>query len=103
MDTGGKEERFKLIEKAAALGKVSELCQLFGVSKSSYYAYLKRRGNDRDAEAKQQIRRAYRRYEGKYGYRQLQLFLWQDDGIWMNHKKILRLMQELGLQARIRR
>ncbi|MDO7908921.1 IS3 family transposase [Paenibacillus sp. JX-17] len=103
LDAGGKEERFKLIEKAAALGKIADLCQLFGVSKSGYYAYLKRKGDDRDAEAKQQIRKAYKRYEGKYGYRQLQLFLWQDDGIWMNHKKILRLMQELGLQARIRR
>jgi putative transposase len=30
----------------------------------------------------------YQRYEGKYGYRQLQLFLWQDHGIWMNHKKV---------------
>ncbi|ANS77128.1 transposase [Paenibacillus yonginensis] len=45
----------------------------------------------------------YKRYEGKYGYRQLQLFLWQDEGVWMNHKKILRLMQELGIQAQIRR
>ncbi|MBX4150677.1 IS3 family transposase [Paenibacillus lautus] len=45
----------------------------------------------------------YKRYEGKYGYRQLQLFLWQDDGVWMNHKKVLRLMQKLGIQASIRR
>ncbi|MGC6585022.1 IS3 family transposase [Paenibacillus sp. Dod16] len=45
----------------------------------------------------------YKRYEGKYGYRQLQLFLWQDDGVWMKHKKVLRLMQKLGIQASIRR
>ncbi|MHA2853819.1 IS3 family transposase, partial [Paenibacillus lautus] len=63
---------------------------------------MKRKGNDRDAEAKRLIREAYNRYEGKYGYRQLQLFLWQDDGVWMNHKKVLRLMQKLGLQANIR-
>lgn len=103
LDAGGKEERFKLIEQAVGLGGIAELCQLFGVSRSGYYAYLKRKGDDRNAEAKQQIRKVYKRYEGKYGYRQLQLFLWQDDGIWMNHKKILRLMQKLGLQARIRR
>lgn len=103
LDAGGKKERFTLIEQAVGLGEIAELCQLFGVSRSGYYAYLKRKQNDRDAEAKQHIRKVYKRYEGKYGYRQLQLFLWQDDGIWMNHKKILRLMQELGLQARIRR
>lgn len=103
MDAGGKEERYKLVEKAAELGRITELCQLFRVSRSGYYAYLKRKGNDRDAEAKRLICRAYKRYDGKYGYRQLQLFLWQDDGVWMNHKKVLRLMQKLGLQASIRR
>lgn len=103
LDPGGKEERFTLIEQAANPRQVAELCQLFRVSRSGYYAYLKRKGNDRDAEAKRLIREAYNRYEGKYGYRQLQLFLWQDDGVWMNHKKVLRLMQKLGLQANIRR
>ncbi|MGG4095448.1 IS3 family transposase [Paenibacillus lautus] len=103
LDAGGKEERFKLIEQAMELGRVTELCKLFGVSRSGYYAYLKRKKNDRDAEAKRLIRTVYKRYEGKYGYRQLQLFLWQDDGIWMNHKKVLRLMQKLGIQASIRR
>ena len=64
---------------------------------------MKRKNYDRDAEAKRLIRTVYKRYEGKYGYRQLQLFLWQDDGVWMNHKKVLRLMQKLGFQASIRR
>ncbi|KIV52736.1 transposase, partial [Aneurinibacillus migulanus] len=64
---------------------------------------MKRKKNDRDVEAVRLIRKVYNRYEGKYGYRQLQLFLWQDDGVWMNHKKVLRLMQKLGLQASIRR
>ncbi|MBH0341225.1 IS3 family transposase, partial [Paenibacillus larvae] len=38
-----------------------------------------------------------------YGYRQTQLFLLQDHGVWINHKKVLRLMQEMGLRSRIRR
>ncbi|NJJ42460.1 IS3 family transposase [Paenibacillus sp. 7028] len=103
LDKGGKEERYVLVEKASAQGRITELCQLFGVSRSGYYAYLKRKQTDRDADAKKLISRAYWRYEGKYGYRQLQLMIWQDEGIWMNHKKILRLMQQLGLQAKIRR
>ncbi|MFF4111850.1 MULTISPECIES: IS3 family transposase [Paenibacillus] len=103
MDAGGKEQRFKLIEQSADVGQVTEHCQLLGVSRSGYYAYLKRKKYDRDAKAKRLIRTVYTRYEGKYGYRQIQLFLWQDEGVWMNHKKVLRLMQELGLQASIRR
>ncbi|MEK5645698.1 MULTISPECIES: IS3 family transposase [Paenibacillus] len=103
LDTGGKEQCFKLIEQAADIGQVAEYCQLLGVSRSGYYAYLKRKNNDRDAEAKRLVRTVYKRYEGRYGYRQIQLFLWQDEGVWMNHKKVLRLMQKLGLQASIRR
>ncbi|MEV3150838.1 transposase, partial [Paenibacillus larvae] len=38
-----------------------------------------------------------------YGYQQTQLFLLQDHEVWINHKKVLRLMQEMGLRSRIRR
>jgi len=91
------------MEKVAAYGDIQKLTRVFGVSRSGYYAYLKRKRKDRDAKAKKQVLQTYQRYEGKYGYRQLQLFLWQDHGIWMNHKKVLRLMQMLGIQSRIRR
>ncbi|TQR95537.1 IS3 family transposase [Paenibacillus ottowii] len=91
------------MEKVATYGDIQKLSHVFGVSRSGYYAYLKRKRKDRDAKAKKQVLQIYQRYEGKYGYRQLQLFLWQDHGIWMNHKKVLRLMQTLGIQSRIRR
>ncbi|MFN1237280.1 hypothetical protein ACKYVA_05275, partial [Paenibacillus larvae] len=29
----------------------------------------------------------YKKYDGTYGYRQTQLFLLQDHGVWINHKK----------------
>ncbi|WP_422659058.1 IS3 family transposase [Paenibacillus sp. EC2-1] len=103
LDEGGKKERFAIIEQAVKSGQITEMCQFFSVSRSGYYAYLKRKGNDRDAEDKRLIRRVYKRYEGKYGYRQTQLFLWQDHGVWMNHKKVLRLMLELRFQASIRK
>ncbi|WP_148456880.1 transposase [Paenibacillus faecis] len=37
------------------------------------------------------INKVYNRYKGKYVYRQLQLFVWQDEGVSMNHKKVMRL------------
>ncbi|MDK8193181.1 IS3 family transposase [Paenibacillus sp. UMB7766-LJ446] len=91
------------MEKVAAYGDIQKLCHVFGVYRSVFYAYVKLKRIDRDAKAKKQVLQTYQRYEGKYGYRQLQLFLWQDQGIWMNHKKVLRLMQMLGIQSRIRR
>lgn len=33
---------------------------------------------------------------GKYGYRHSKCYLWQDDGLWMNKNKVLRLMQEFS-------
>lgn len=78
---------------------------MFGVSRSGYYAYLKRQLKmiDRDHDAKALIQAVYNRYHGIYGYRQIQLFLLQDEEVWMNHKKVLRLMQQLGLRSHIRR
>ncbi|OUQ85242.1 transposase, partial [Brevibacillus brevis] len=49
------------------------------------------------------IKAVYKKYDRKYGYRQIQLFLLQDHGVWINHKKVLRLMQDMKLRSRIRR
>ncbi|WP_458123272.1 IS3 family transposase [Paenibacillus sp. Z3-2] len=91
------------VEKAAKEYPVSALCQVFGVSRSGYYAYLKRKSQDRDQTDKALVQKVYDQYNGVYGYRQIQLFLLQDHGVWMNHKKVLRLMQTLGIRSRIRR
>ncbi|WP_052648925.1 IS3 family transposase, partial [Paenibacillus sp. E194] len=49
------------------------------------------------------IQNVYQKYDGKYGYRQIQLFLLQDHGVWVNHKRVLRLMQTMNLRSKIRR
>ncbi|MDH6425470.1 putative transposase [Paenibacillus sp. PastH-3] len=64
---------------------------------------MKCKGVERDQAAKELIQKVYERYNGIYGYRQIQLFLLQDHGVWMNHKKVLRIMQDLGIRSRIRR
>ncbi|MGO4537370.1 IS3 family transposase [Paenibacillus sp. 2TAB19] len=58
---------------------------------------------DRDKDIKERIQALYAKYDGIYGYRQLQLFLFQEHGFWVNHKKVLPLMQELGIRSKIRR
>ncbi|WP_405117636.1 hypothetical protein MHB43_17800 [Paenibacillus sp. FSL H8-0317] len=66
------------MEKVAGYGDIQKLCHVFSVSRSGFYAYAKRKRMDRDAQARKLVLQTYQRYEGKYGYRQLQLFLWQD-------------------------
>ncbi|MFS0838024.1 IS3 family transposase [Paenibacillus sp. 1P03SA] len=68
--------------------------RLLGVSRSGFYACKKRKEQDRENSLKDLIRAIYLRYDGKYGYRQVQLFLFEDHGIWINHKKVLRLTQD---------
>lgn len=103
LDAGGAAHKYATIKRVAGEYTINELCKLFGVSRSGYYAYLKRQGTDRDKPVKDLIQAVYKKYDGKYGYRQTQLFLLQDHGVWVNHKRVLRLMQEMGLRSRIRR
>ncbi|MGO4539439.1 IS3 family transposase [Paenibacillus sp. 2TAB19] len=100
---GGVPEKCRLVEELRDHFTVTELCKEVGLSKSGFYAYLKRKAVDKDKSSKEIIRTTYERYKSIYGYRQIQLFMYQDHKVWMNHKKILRLMQEMGLQAKIRR
>ncbi len=103
LDAGGAKERYVIIRELADGSNIRYLCELFNVSRSGYYAYLKRMDIDRDQASKELVKTVYDRYEGKYGYRQIQLFLLQDHHVWWNHKKVLRLMQALGLRSKIRR
>ncbi|MED1954928.1 IS3 family transposase [Brevibacillus centrosporus] len=103
LDAGGAAQKYSIINAVVGEYSVTELCKLFGVSRSGYYAYVKRQHVDRDRSARDLILSVYKKYDGKYGYRQIQLFLLHDHGVWINHKKVLRLMQEMGLRSRIRR
>ncbi|MGW9528007.1 transposase [Paenibacillus terrae] len=59
---------------------------------------MKRKGVERGQAAKELIQKVYERYNGVYGS-QIQLFLLHDHGVWMNHKKVLRIMQDLGIRS----
>ena len=56
---------------------------------------------DSDKELKETIQTIYDDHKGRYGYRRIHLEL-RNRGYAINHKKVQRLMKELGLKARIR-
>ena len=56
---------------------------------------------DKYRQIKQMIQSIYNRHKGRYGYRRITLMLRQQ-GISINHKTVLRLMQSLGLKSLIR-
>ncbi|NQK95295.1 IS3 family transposase [Streptococcus suis] len=70
---------------------------------STYHYQVKQLDKpDKDKDLKAEIQAIYDENKGNYGYRRIHLEL-RNRGFSVNHKKVQRLMKELGLTARIRR
>lgn len=83
---------------------VTLLCRVLKVSKSGYYAYLKRPkqlSND-DKKLLTKIKQIHSAHKGTYGAKRIAQKL-KEKGLIVNHKRVARLMKEAGLKAVIRR
>jgi putative transposase len=103
LESGGVKTKQQVVENLKERYPVTKLCRFLRISRSGYYAYFRRKGTNKDKEIKELIQTVYMKYHRRYGYRQTQLFLLQDHSVHVNHKKVLRLMQEMGIRSRIRR
>ena len=73
------------------------------LASSTYYYQVKQLDKpDKDKDLKVEIQSIYDEHKGHYGYRRIHLEL-RNRGFHVNHKKVQRLMKELGLTAHIRR
>ena len=82
---------------------VSVMCKFFGVSRSGYYDFVKRRGKpEPDAELAGMIEQCQRKTDRTYGYRRVWKWL-KDRSITRNPKTVLRIMKKYGLLSEIRR
>lgn len=91
------------MESLSTVYPITELCKALGVSRSGYYKYSSTRNKNRDKVMKERIGTIYKQRKGIYGYRRIQAELLRQFGCRVNHKKVLRIMQSLGLKAIIRR
>jgi putative transposase len=81
---------------------VKELLKLADIPRSTYYYWVKTFGRpDKDAELKTLIQAIYHEHKGRYGYRRIKTEL-KNQGHKVNHKKVQRLMSELGLKSIVR-
>lgn len=79
------------------------LLQVAGLSRSTFYYQVKvRQLEDREAPMKMRIRQVYAQHKGCYGYRRITAVLRQSGEV-VNHKRVQRLMQSLGMKSLIRR
>ena len=72
------------------------------VKRSTFYYQLSRlEVPDKYKEIKEQIKSIYHKNKGRYGYRRITLEL-HNRGFNINHKTVIRLMKELGVQCFVR-
>ncbi|MGE6231435.1 IS3 family transposase [Paenibacillus chitinolyticus] len=108
---GAREKRrqtYQAIEALAVDYPVVLLCELAGVVRSSYYKWrtVKRKPSPKRTEEhtmKEKILECHTRLKGIYGYRRIRVWLKKTYGLNVNHKRVYRLMNELGIRSRIRR
>lgn len=78
------------------------LLEFAQMPRSTYYYYLKKMNNkDKYEEVKKEITSIYHENKGRYGYRRITLEL-HNRGYNINHKTVLKLMKQLGLQCFVR-
>ena len=82
---------------------MSLLCRVAGVSRKSYYHYLKHPSPVSDAEITDLIRSLQEEQHGGIGYRQMTRLVSQKCGRRINRKRVRRLMKENDLLSSVRR
>ena len=88
-----------------AVYPVSTMCRVLEVSKSGFYAWLKRTPSQRrlaDVQLGDRIEMYFRKSRDTYGRDRIQADL-RDDGIAVSDKRVARLMRERGLRGASRR
>lgn len=83
---------------------VSIMCKFFGVSRSGYYDYVKRRELlPRNTKLAGLIAECQKSCGKTYGYRRVRIWLERKKSLYFNPKTILRIMNKYGLLSEIRR
>lgn len=87
---------------------IISLCTLAGVSRSGYYKWLNHSKNTtnrgkQNVLIKQHIKELHAKYRGTYGRKRMCIYLNKILDFPVNHKRVYRLMKELGLSSVIRK
>ena len=97
------EIKYTAIRRYAYKYSVKQMCEFFEVSRSGYYAFVKRKSiYSREQELMCLIAQCQQETNGTYGYRRVCIWLQRHERQ-VNHKAVLRIMNKYGLLSHIRR
>lgn len=96
---------FTLINARKAIFPIATMCRVLGVSCSGFYAWARRRESahaQQDRRLRVFIRASFEESEHRYGSPRIHRDLVEQD-IRVSRKRVIRLMHEDGLKARVRK
>ncbi|HDR4905863.1 TPA: IS3 family transposase [Bacillus cereus] len=97
-----KQDKSQVVYELRNDFSVKALLKLAEIPRSTYYYWVKNfNRSDKDRELKNLIQTIYDEHEGRYGYRRIRDEL-TNQGHKVNHKKVQRIMKELGLKSLVR-
>lgn len=99
---------FQIIYELSDKHAVTSLCKVAKVSRSGYYKWLQRRDiitpkQQDDEQLKRLILLCQREVRGIYGYYRVRAWLRRRFNRNVNHKRVYRLMKEMGIQSKVRK
>ncbi|WP_198041735.1 IS3 family transposase [Paenibacillus larvae] len=104
-----KIAQYAVVDQLSVKGySISMLCEIAHVSRSGFYKWQRRRGTSsckqlEDQFLKEKIVEGHQRLRGILGYPRMRIWLKKTYGIHVNHKRVYRLMKQMGIQAQIRK
>ncbi len=78
------------------------MLKLSGIARSTFYYYLKSKYTDKYKDVKTDILDIFHQNRGRYGYRRI-LSVLKQKGYAINHKTVLKLMNELSIRGKQRK
>lgn len=80
------------------------MCKFFGVSRSGYYEFVKRKDKSKnDTAVAELIQECQQRCGKTYGYRRVHIWLMREKSLYFNPKTVLKVMNKYGLLSEVRR
>ncbi|MDT9582737.1 IS3 family transposase [Stenotrophomonas indicatrix] len=100
---GGAATKAQAVQGLRQSHALPPLLEAAELSRSTFYYQVNALAHPDEGEAdlRERIRAIYDENQGRYGYRRITLEL-ANQGEAINHKRVQRLMAELGLQSRVR-
>jgi transposase InsO family protein len=98
--------KFAFIDAEKAFHRITKLCSVLEVSRAGFYAWCGRPPSNRateDAKLAILVREAHERSRRTYGSPRVHVELAETHQVFVSRKRVIRLMQQEGLKARVRK